>query len=42
MDMADDEMLMEHKKTYDGFIRLILWSTAACAVSLALMAIFLT
>ncbi len=39
--MSDDSMLQEHKQTYNGFMRLIVVSTAATAVVLILMALFL-
>jgi hypothetical protein len=39
--MSDDAMLQEHKKSYTGFVRLLIWSTAATAITLALMALFL-
>jgi Ni,Fe-hydrogenase I cytochrome b subunit len=38
----DDQFNMEeHKKTFQGFIRLLTWSTAVIVVVLALMALFL-
>lgn len=37
-----DEFFDTKKQTYQGFKRLIFWSSAACLLVLALMAIFLT
>jgi hypothetical protein len=38
----DDDFDMEgHKKTFQGFTRLLTWSTAGVVVVLALMALFL-
>lgn len=39
--MAENEILEQHRRTWRGFVRLIGFSTAAAAVSLILMAIFL-
>ncbi len=39
--MSDQQMLDEHRKTWNGFVKLITWSTAAAAVTLLLMRIFL-
>ena len=39
--MSDDAMLQEHRKTYSSFVRLMVCSTAATAIALALMALFL-
>ncbi|MEE8535388.1 MAG: aa3-type cytochrome c oxidase subunit IV [Kiloniellales bacterium] len=39
--MSDDAMLQEHRKTYSGFVRLFVFSTAATAITLALMALVL-
>jgi hypothetical protein len=39
--MPDDHMLREHQKSWHGFVRLITVSTAAVALTLVLMAIFL-
>ena len=39
--MSDRQMLEEHQKTWNGFVKLLTWSTAAAAVTLALMGIFL-
>ena len=38
--MADDSMLQEHRKTYEGFVRLLTVSSALVALTLVLMAIF--
>ena len=38
--MADDSMLQEHRKTYQGFVRLFTVSTGLVALILILMAIF--
>jgi hypothetical protein len=40
--MADDQMLQEHRQTWIGFCRLMLWSIVAIVITLALMAMFLT
>ena len=39
--MSDDEMLREHRATFDGFIKVSIWSTVLIIISLILMAIFL-
>ena len=39
--MSDDEMLREHKATFDGFIKVSVISTIVIVITLALMAIFL-
>jgi hypothetical protein len=39
--MSDDHMLHEHQKSWQGFVKLITFSTAAVILTLALMAIFL-
>ncbi len=39
--MSDDSMLQERKQTYNGFVRVIVVTTAATVVTLALMALFL-
>ena len=39
--MSNDHMLQEHLKSWHGFVRLITVSTAAVALILVLMAIFL-
>ena len=39
--MSDQQMLDEHQKTWNGFVKLITRSTAAAAVTLLLMRIFL-
>jgi hypothetical protein len=40
--MADDQMLQEHRQTWNGFCRLMLWSIVAIVITLSLMAMFLT
>jgi hypothetical protein len=39
--MPDQQMLKEHQDTWNGFVKLIVWSTAAAALTLLLMRIFL-
>ena len=39
--MSDDHMLHEHQKSWQGFVKLISYSTAAVVITLVLMAIFL-
>ena len=39
--MSDQQMLDERRETWNRFVKLIVWSTAAAAVTLALMRIFL-
>ena len=39
--MSEDEMLKEHRATFDGFVKLSVYSTVVIVISLALMAIFL-
>ncbi len=39
--MSDQQMLDEHRETWNGFVKLIVWSTAAAALILLLMRIFL-
>ncbi len=39
--MADDKIIEEHRKTWNGFVWLMGVSTAATALTLALMAFFL-
>ena len=39
---ADSNDYAAHKQTYEGFIRLVKYATAAVAFVLAMMAIFLT
>ncbi len=39
--MSDRQMLDERRETWNGFVKLITWSTAAAAVTLLLMRIFL-
>jgi hypothetical protein len=41
--MADEQqMLVEHRRTWEGFLRLVTWSCVAIAITLAAMGIFLT
>ena len=40
-DMAENEMLAQHRRTWNGFVKLITYSTVAVIITLALMAIFL-
>ena len=37
----DNFDMQEHTKTFQGFVRLLTWSTAVIVVVLALMALFL-
>ncbi len=39
--MSDQQMLDEHRKTWNGFVKLLTWSTVATAVILLLMLIFI-
>ncbi len=39
--MAEHHMFEEHRKTWRGFTKLIVYSVAAIAIALALMALFL-
>ena len=39
--MADQEMIERHRKTWHGFVKLMVCSVAATAVILLLMAAFL-
>ena len=39
--MSDDSMLQEHQATYLGFVRLVIYSTAAVVITLVLLAIVL-
>ena len=40
--MADDhQMLIEHEQTWNGFMRLVLWSCVTLAIVLLGMAVFL-
>ncbi len=39
--MSDDAMLQEHRKAYTGFVRFLVFCTAATVVTLALMALIL-
>ena len=41
-EMADQQMIEEHRRTWRGFAKLMTYSTAAAAIVLLLMAIFLT
>ena len=38
----EPEMLARRQETYEGFIKLSIWSAVAIAIALGLMAIFLT
>lgn len=38
----EPEMLARRQETYEGFIKLSIWSTVAIAIVLLLMALFLT
>ena len=38
--MSDRQMLDEHRETWNGFVKLITWSTAAAALTLLLLLIF--
>ncbi len=40
--MADQEMVERHRKTWQGFVKLIAYSLAAVAIVMLLMAAFLT
>ena len=40
-EMAENEMLEQHRRTWHGFCQLMGYSTAAIVVTLVLMAIFL-
>ena len=40
--MADDQMIQERRRTWNGFVKLLAYASAATALCLALMAIFLT
>ena len=40
--MADDQMLSDHRQTWVGFCRLMLWSIVMIVTTLSLMALFLT
>ena len=39
--MSDDTMLQERKSTYHGFVRLVVYSTAAVVAALVFLAILL-
>ena len=39
--MADQEMVERHRRTWQGFVKLLTWSTAATVVILLLMLIFI-
>ncbi len=39
--MPDQQMLEEHQKTWNGFVKLMVWSAAASAATLILLGIFL-
>ena len=39
--MSDDQMLREHRQTWHGFCRLLIWSVLVILVTLSLMGIFL-
>ncbi len=39
--MSDQQMLEEHQKTWNGFVKLLTWSTAATVVILLLMLVFI-
>ncbi len=38
--MSDQQMLDEHRKSWNGFVKLLTWSTAATALTLLLLLIF--
>ncbi len=38
--MSDQQMLDEHRKSWNGFVKLLTWSTAASALILLLLLIF--
>ena len=40
--MSDDDMLADHKRTYEGFIKGTVYSIIAIVIVLAGMAFFLT
>ena len=40
--MANDQMLNDHRQTWIGFCRLMLWSIVTIVITLSLMALFLT
>ena len=39
--MTDDELLRDHRTTFNGFVKWSVWSTAFVIITLVLMAIFL-
>ncbi len=39
--MPDQQTLDEHRETWNRFVKLIVWSTVAAALTLLLMRIFL-
>ena len=39
--MSDRQMLEERQKTWNGFVKMMVWSTAASAAILILLGIFL-
>jgi hypothetical protein len=39
--MAQDQMLEDHKRSWQSFCKLVTYSTVAIVISLALMALFL-
>ncbi len=41
-EMADQEMIERHRKTWQGFVKLTTYSVAAVAIIMLLMAAFLT
>jgi hypothetical protein len=38
--MSDQQMLDEHRKSWNGFVKLLTWSTAATVLTLLLLLIF--
>lgn len=38
--MSDQQMLDEHRQTWNGFVKLLTWSAAATALTLLLLLIF--
>ncbi len=38
--MSDRQMLDDHRETWNGFVKLITWSTAASVLTLLLLLIF--
>ncbi len=39
--MSDQQMLDDHRKSWNGFVRLLFWSAAAIAATLILLGIIL-